>query len=197
MATHSSILAWEVPWTEEPGGLQSMGSQKSQTQLGMHAHGSQNWLKHSSLMKQGDIWGSKPHKTDAVIPKVVWISKDMAEVESAHHVLRADLRWGWWVLQGEGLRVDSEQSQTSARRAACREWRQKQRGQSSGKMQAEVTRIFRRKLASELGERRTVLWAALQLPVVSLRRNKGYIHSLNAKPWEKFLPARNLNPTNI
>ena len=31
MASHSSILAWEVPWTEEPGGLQSMGSQKSQT----------------------------------------------------------------------------------------------------------------------------------------------------------------------
>ena len=29
MATHSSILAWEIPWTEEPGGLQSMGSQKS------------------------------------------------------------------------------------------------------------------------------------------------------------------------
>ena len=28
MATHSSILAWEIPWTEEPGGLQSMGSQK-------------------------------------------------------------------------------------------------------------------------------------------------------------------------
>ena len=26
MATHSSILAWEVPWTEEPGRLQSMGS---------------------------------------------------------------------------------------------------------------------------------------------------------------------------
>ena len=26
MATHSSILAWEIPWTEEPGSLQSMGS---------------------------------------------------------------------------------------------------------------------------------------------------------------------------
>ena len=26
MAAHSSILAWEIPWTEEPGGLQSMGS---------------------------------------------------------------------------------------------------------------------------------------------------------------------------
>ena len=33
MATHSSILAWEIPWTEEPGGLQSLGSQKSRTQL--------------------------------------------------------------------------------------------------------------------------------------------------------------------
>ena len=33
MATHSSILAWETPWTEEPGRLQSMGSQKSQTWL--------------------------------------------------------------------------------------------------------------------------------------------------------------------
>ena len=31
MAAHSSILAWEIPQTEEPGKLQSMGSQKSQT----------------------------------------------------------------------------------------------------------------------------------------------------------------------
>ena len=28
MATHSSTLAWKMPWTEEPGGLQSMGSQR-------------------------------------------------------------------------------------------------------------------------------------------------------------------------
>ena len=28
MATHSSILAWRVPWTEDPGGLQSMGLQR-------------------------------------------------------------------------------------------------------------------------------------------------------------------------
>ena len=28
MATHSSILAWEIPWTGEPGGLQSMGLQR-------------------------------------------------------------------------------------------------------------------------------------------------------------------------
>ena len=29
MATHSSILAWRIPWTEEPGGVQSMGLQRA------------------------------------------------------------------------------------------------------------------------------------------------------------------------
>ena len=33
MATHSSILTWEIPWAEEPGRLESMGLQKSWTQL--------------------------------------------------------------------------------------------------------------------------------------------------------------------
>ena len=35
MATHFSILAWKIPWTEQSGGLQSMGSQ-SRTQLTIH-----------------------------------------------------------------------------------------------------------------------------------------------------------------
>ena len=38
MATHSSILAWGIPWTEEPGGLQSVESQKSQTRLNTQEH---------------------------------------------------------------------------------------------------------------------------------------------------------------
>ena len=40
MATHSSIFAWEIPWTEEPGGLQSMGSQESDMteRLNHHYH---------------------------------------------------------------------------------------------------------------------------------------------------------------
>ena len=33
MATHSSILAWKIPWTEEPGRLQYMGVTKSQARL--------------------------------------------------------------------------------------------------------------------------------------------------------------------
>ena len=32
MATHSIILVWEIPWTEEPGGLQSMGLQRDTTE---------------------------------------------------------------------------------------------------------------------------------------------------------------------
>ena len=40
MATHSSVLAWEVPWTEEPGGLQSMGSQELDTTERLSTH----WL---------------------------------------------------------------------------------------------------------------------------------------------------------
>ena len=32
VATHSSILAWRIPWTEEPGGLQSIGSQRDTTE---------------------------------------------------------------------------------------------------------------------------------------------------------------------
>ena len=42
MATHSSILAWKIPWTEEPGGLQSIGLQ-SQMQLSLHRHTSNNF----------------------------------------------------------------------------------------------------------------------------------------------------------
>ena len=38
MTTHSSMLAWKISWTEEPGKLQSIGSQKSQTQLSDRGH---------------------------------------------------------------------------------------------------------------------------------------------------------------
>ena len=33
MATHLSVLAWEIPWTEDPGGLQSMGSRRVKQDL--------------------------------------------------------------------------------------------------------------------------------------------------------------------
>ena len=38
MTAHSSILTWGIPWTEEPGGLQSTGSQTSQTRQRLSLH---------------------------------------------------------------------------------------------------------------------------------------------------------------
>ena len=38
MATHSRTLAWKIPWKEEPGGLQSVGSQESDTTERLHSH---------------------------------------------------------------------------------------------------------------------------------------------------------------
>ena len=44
MATHSSILAWEIPWTEEPGGLQSMGLQRVRhDRVTEHPHAKYHW----------------------------------------------------------------------------------------------------------------------------------------------------------
>ena len=38
MATHSSVLAWKIPWTEEPRGLQSMGLQSDMTECAHNTH---------------------------------------------------------------------------------------------------------------------------------------------------------------
>ena len=46
IATHSSILAWEIPWTEEPGGLQSTGLQRVRHD---GAHTAHTHLQHSDL----------------------------------------------------------------------------------------------------------------------------------------------------
>ena len=65
-ATHSSILAWKIPWTEEPGGLQSMGSLESDTSERLHFHfslscigeGNGNPLQCSCLEnpRDGEAW---------------------------------------------------------------------------------------------------------------------------------------------
>ena len=54
MATHSSFLAWEIPWTEEPGGLQSMGSQKSWiTTEHRHTHVNHTYVNQNSSYSPG------------------------------------------------------------------------------------------------------------------------------------------------
>ena len=58
MTTRSSILTWRIPWTEEPGGLQSMGSQR------VRRDGSDLALKHQEPTVYTELWGftmSLPH----------------------------------------------------------------------------------------------------------------------------------------
>ena len=50
MAAHSSTLAWRIPWAEEPGGLQSTGSQRVRRDLGTKQH--KQWVPHISGIKQ-------------------------------------------------------------------------------------------------------------------------------------------------
>ena len=51
MAPYSSTFAWKIPWTEEPGGLQSMGSLESDTTEGLHFHALEKEMAtHSSVL---------------------------------------------------------------------------------------------------------------------------------------------------
>ena len=56
MATHSSILAWEVLWTEEPGGLESMGLQRVRPDWAHTNYLSIKWTKVKMLGKTQDEW---------------------------------------------------------------------------------------------------------------------------------------------
>ena len=50
MATHSSVLAWRIPWTEEPGGLHSIGLQRDTTEATNHTHSLfQRWFRETSI----------------------------------------------------------------------------------------------------------------------------------------------------
>ena len=66
MAPHSSTLAWKIPWTEEPGGLQSMGVATSRTQLidftfTFHFHALEKEMAtHSSVLAWRIPWTEEP-----------------------------------------------------------------------------------------------------------------------------------------
>ena len=76
MATHSSILAWEMPWTEEPGRLWSMESQKSQTSLSdyIHTHidnksllySTGNYTQHFEIIYKRKKFWKKIYKIDSL-----------------------------------------------------------------------------------------------------------------------------------
>ena len=84
MAPHSSTLAWKIPWTEEPGGLQSMGSWESDTSERLHFHfslscigkGNGNSLQCSCLENPRDegAWWAAVYGVTQSQTRLKWLS---------------------------------------------------------------------------------------------------------------------------
>ena len=77
MAIHSRTIAWKIPWTEEPGRLQSMGVTKSQTRLHFHFHlllGRKVMTNLDSILKSRDIsFPTKVHLVKTMVfPSVMY-----------------------------------------------------------------------------------------------------------------------------
>ena len=79
MATHSSTLAWTIPWTEEPGGLQSMRPQRAghdwATSLSLHMN---SWASQVALVVKNPPFragGCKRHGFDPWVKKIPWRRK--------------------------------------------------------------------------------------------------------------------------
>ena len=78
MATHSSILAWRNPWTEEPGRLQSMGSQRVKHEQMKGADDVLKWVKIPALVLNVETWWIIPAFW-SVFPFVKQIERCTAE----------------------------------------------------------------------------------------------------------------------
>ena len=93
LAPHSSTLAWKIPWTEEPGGLQSMGSLRVGTTERLHFHfllsstgeGNGNPLQCSCLEnpRDGGAWWAPVYGTSVLSHRVAHDRSDLATVAAA------------------------------------------------------------------------------------------------------------------
>ena len=99
MATHSSILAWRIPWTEEPGGLQSMG-----------------WKR------VGHDWATK-HSTVVSCHLVICeLIRQVPALPSPQQMTRGEASAGWsptWISLQEGKDEDTHSSPCSAAMMRC------------------------------------------------------------------------------
>ena len=82
MAAHSSILAWEIPWIEEPGGLQSMGSQRVGQDL---ATKTPTATKHKEVPAGPDIQWAGGGSTDLILTEGLGCSGQMLILQCGNH----------------------------------------------------------------------------------------------------------------
>ena len=88
MATHSSVLAWRIPWTEEPGKLQSMGSQRIR-----HEWATKHTTPHTHLLESYVI-------DELLIRKCFWYICTMANENGSNM-----WRWKWRITIMLGIKV--------------------------------------------------------------------------------------------
>ena len=95
MATHSSILAWKIPWTEEPGGLQSMGSQRVRHNWALMPHSLSDvtWapLSHPGASHLNCWWNMGSSLTLDLQSQSF-----RAGVLNLWDLMPDDLRWSWY-----------------------------------------------------------------------------------------------------
>ena len=92
MAAHSSILAWRIPWMEEPGGLQSMGSRRVRHDWATSLH-----FTSDSILKRRDITVStKVHLVKAMVfPLVMYRCESWTIKKAEHWIIDAFELWCW------------------------------------------------------------------------------------------------------
>ena len=112
MATHSNILAWRIPWTEEPGGLQSMGSQRVRqdgaTEDTQHLRGSQDFcgscmyskLRAPDLSKRKTIfWRENKclwHRIQGLFGgRLLWWGLEMTTLKQCLFLVVSRSAWLW------------------------------------------------------------------------------------------------------
>ena len=103
MATHSSTLAWKIPWTEEPGRLQSMGSLRVRHDSRLHFHfslsrigeGNGNPLQCSCLENPRDsgAWWAAVYEVAQSRTRLKQLSSSSSKSLLQHHNLKASILW--------------------------------------------------------------------------------------------------------
>ena len=105
MAPHSSTLAWKIPWTEEPGGLKSMGLLESDTTKRLHFHfslscigeGNGNPLQCSCLEKprDGEAWWAAVYGVAQSRTRLKWLSSSSSSRISSEVLNRVMITSGF------------------------------------------------------------------------------------------------------
>ena len=113
MASHSSTLAWKIPWTEEPGWLQPMGSLRvghgwaTSLSLFTFMHWRRKWQPTPVFLPgESQGWGSLVGCTESDMTEVTWQQQQHQQQHTPEHLHEVKLKLLSWIgLDSDGLRL--------------------------------------------------------------------------------------------